>query len=103
MKKFNYCENVDDAKKLFVEILNEQGAINLFGNVIHPARLLYCAMPDVFARKFHDFIADLVANNFAPPHAIRWTLWDNTESLRWPNYPDFNLLMRHSEMNAFMH
>lgn len=100
MLNLNYCESIYDAQKLFVDILNEQGPYMLFGNDIMPARLLYCAMPDVFARKFHDFVGELVAKNYAPPHAIRWTLWDTITSDTRSNYPDYNVIMRGSQLRA---
>jgi len=100
MLNLNYCETIYDAQKLFVDVLNDNGAVSLFGHDIMPARLLYASMPDVFARMFHDFIAELVAKDFAPKAAIRWSLWDTVGSHARTSYPDYNVIMRGSQMRS---
>lgn len=100
MIQLNPCDNVYEAQKLFVDVLNEQGPVTLFGNAIMPARLLYCSMPEVFAQKFHAFVADLVARGLANPKAIYWTIWDTLPENEWGVLPDYNLVMRGAELQT---
>jgi len=99
MIQLNYCDNIQKAQELFVDVLNEQGPFMLFGNPIMPARLLYCTMPDVFAKKFHDFVAELVAQNLAEPKAIYWNFWQ-TLTEHTPTLPDYNVIMRGAELQS---
>ena len=100
MIQYNYCGNVYEAQKLFVDILNEQGPQMILNHAEMPSVWLYRTMPDVFAQRFHAFIGELLARDLAPhPQALRWSLWDTAPAKEWPNYPDYNQVMRGAELN----